>query len=108
MSKQLDEEEAEYGGMDLKDVYKLRTRIQKLALSLIAQFSERIPDTAHFISSFLRELMLCILNAQQDRTFVPTEEINNVISKHAFLTHFSNELFYMILTAFRHLPRRFT
>ena len=57
---------------------------------LIALFSERIADSAHFISSFARELMFCILNTQKDRQFVPPEEINNTISKHAFLTHFSS------------------
>lgn len=90
MQQQLNEEEEAYGGLEISKVYVLRTRIQKLCLTLIAQFSQRIPDSAHFISSFLRELMLCILNAQQERTFVPPEEINNVIAKHAFLTHFSS------------------
>lgn len=69
---------------------QLRTRIQRVSLVLISQFSERIPDSAHFISSFLRELMLCILNVQRERTFVPPEEVSTAISKHTFLTHFAS------------------
>lgn len=57
---------------------------------LIGMFTEKVPETAHFIASYLRELALCILNTQHDRTFVPPDEINNVISKHTFLTHFAS------------------
>ena len=50
----------------------------------------KIPDSAHFIASYVRELTLCVLQTQKDRTFIPPEELNHAISKHSFLSHFSS------------------
>ena len=62
LSKKQEEEKEEFlEKYSSEEIQILRTRIQRTCLVLIAQFCMKIPDSAHFIASYVRELTLCVL-----------------------------------------------
>lgn len=49
-----------------------QTRIQRECLTLIAQFCLKVPDLVNFVSSYLRELLICVLENMN----VPADELS--------------------------------